>query len=134
MDTPKNTTPVKFKITIVDDEKELVKTIRDLLEPRNFEVSYAYNGVDGLAVIRGQIPDLVILDIMMPGMDGRDVLIELKNSADTKNIPVIMLTAKDEQFEVDYGMELGACSYVTKPYQARHLLKHIEKILETKNA
>lgn len=122
----------KVKITVVDDEKDLVQVIKDFLEARNFAVSVAYNGRTGLEVIKKEKPDLVILDITMPDLDGRDILIELKKDEDTKNIPVILLTAKSEQFDREYGLKLGAHEYIVKPYQSHVLLRHIQTILEKK--
>ncbi|MBU1128500.1 MAG: response regulator [Candidatus Omnitrophica bacterium] len=121
--------PEGIKVVLIDDEKELVAAIKGFLEPRNFLVKCAYDGISGLKIIREENPDIVVLDIMMPEMDGRDVLLELKKDENTKNIPVIMLTARDEQFEIDYGIELGANAYLTKPYRARQLLEQIDNIL-----
>ncbi|MBL7156904.1 MAG: response regulator [Candidatus Omnitrophica bacterium] len=120
----------KPKITIIDDEKDLVETLKSFLEDRNFSVSAAYGGLDGLEVIKKEKPDIVILDVMMPDMDGRDVLVELRKNEDTKKIPIIMLTIRSEPFDIDYGMQLGADAYLPKPYTASALLKHIKTILK----
>jgi DNA-binding response OmpR family regulator len=118
------------KITIIDDEKDLVLTIKELLEGREFNVSFAFDGQKGLEVINLERPDLVLLDINMPCMDGRDVLAKLKKEDTTKDIPVIMLTGRDEQFDRDYGLELGAYDYITKPYDATVLLRQVRKALD----
>jgi len=119
----------KYKIAVIDDEKDIADAISDFLEARNFEVSSAYNGRSGLEMIRTEMPDLIVLDIMMPEMDGRDVLIELKKDVYTRNIPVIILSAKDESFEEDLGMDLGAAYYETKPFRMKDLVKSINHII-----
>lgn len=118
------------KITVIDDEKGLVNTIKGLLEERGFSVSFAYDAINGLEVIKKEMPDVVVLDIMMPKKDGRDLLRELKGSAVTKDIPVIMLTAKDEQFDRDDMLAMGAYEYITKPYDSYTLLRQIKNVLE----
>ena len=120
----------KVKITVVDDEVDLVETIKLFLETRNFLVSCAYDGASGLEVIKKEKPDVIILDIMMPKKDGRQTLKELKANEETKNIPVIMLTAKEEQTDRSNAIELGAYEYVTKPYDSYILLRQIKNALE----
>lgn len=122
----------KVKILVIDDNKEIVNAVKQLLEVRGFIIQSAYGGKEGLELIKKEKPDIIILDIMMPDIDGRDVLIALKKSEETKNIPVIMLTAKIEQFERQYGMELGAYEYVPKPYESDVLLRHIKTIIDKK--
>jgi len=119
-----------FKVTIIDDEAGLVSTIKGFLEERGFIVSFAYDAIRGLEVIRKEVPDVIVLDIMMPGKDGRDLLKELKTDPITKDIPVIMLTAKDEQFDRDSVLAMGAYEYVTKPYDSYALLRQIKNVLE----
>ena len=121
--------PKGIKIALIDDEQELVAAMRGFFEPRGFLVVCAHDGLCGLKIIREEKPDIVVLDISMPEMDGRDVLLEIRKDENTKNIPVIMLTARDEPFEVDYGIELGANAYLTKPYRASQLIKQINTIL-----
>jgi len=124
----------KAKITIIDDEKELVKTIKEFLEARDYEISFAYGGKKGLEVIKREKPDVIILDITMPDMDGRDVLVALKKESNPalQNIPVIMLTGKVEQYDRDYGIELGAYEYLPKPYEGHLLLRQISRIMDKK--
>lgn len=117
------------KITVIDDERELVDTIKAFLEGRGFEVSVAYGGTRGLDIIREELPDLVLLDVNMPDLDGRDVLSKLKKEEATKNIPVIILSARNDQFDEELGRELGATDYVTKPYSSHSLLKKINEVL-----
>ena len=122
----------RIKITIVDDEKDLVGVIKDFLEERGLSVSTAFNGREGVEVIKRERPDLIVLDIIMPGMDGRDVLVELKKDLQTKDIPVIILTVKSEQLDRTYGLELGAYEYLAKPYDGYRLLRQINRILDKK--
>ena len=124
--------PDKVKITVVDDEEDLVETIKLFLETRGYSVSFAYDGAAGLEVVKKEKPNVVILDIMMPGKDGRDMLKKMKLDEELKDIPVIMLTAKDEQFDRDYVLGLGAYEYVTKPYDSYALLRQIKNALEKK--
>jgi len=119
-------------VTVIDDEKGLVQTITAFLETRDFLVSFAYNGVEGLEIIKKERPDIILLDIMMPIRDGRDLLADLKKDAEIKDIPVIVLTAKDEQFVRDYMLELGAYEYITKPYDSYALLRQIKNVLDKK--
>jgi DNA-binding response OmpR family regulator len=123
----------KYKIAVIDDEQGLAGALRDLLASRNFDVKVAYNGQHGLDLVRAEKPDLVILDVMMPLMDGRDVLVALKKDDATKNIPVIMLTAKDEQFDRDNGLALGACEYIIKPFTINMLLRQVDNALSKTN-
>jgi two-component system alkaline phosphatase synthesis response regulator PhoP len=117
---------------IIDDEKDLVHTIKSFLSSRNFDISYAYDGNSGLEAIKKEKPDVIILDIMMPEKDGRGVLSELKKNEETRNIPVIMLTAKEDQYIRDYMLELGAYEYITKPYDSNILLRQINNVLNKK--
>lgn len=125
-------TEKKVKIAVIDDEKGLVLTIKTLLESRGFLVSFAYNGKEGLEVIKREKPDIILLDIMMPVKDGRDLLKDMKNDPEIKDIPVIVLTAKDEQFVRDYMLELGAYEYITKPYDSYAMLRQIRNVLDKK--
>lgn len=116
----------KYKIAVIDDEKEIVDIITKFLEARSYEVCSAYGGRKGLEIVRSEHPDLVILDIVMPDMDGRDTLIEIKKDVYTKSIPVIMLSAKSEPFDEDLGKNLGAADYITKPFRMKDLLRRIK--------
>lgn len=120
----------KINILLVDDEKELIDAVRDLLEERGYSVSYANDGVSALDMIKNKIPDLILLDIVMPNMDGITLLKELKEKNETKDIPVIMLTVKDGQSNRNLGLASGAYEYVSKPYDAQVLLRQIRNILE----
>jgi len=123
----------KARIMIIDDEKGLVDVIRDFLEERGFLVTAAYDGKSGIEAVRNNKPDLIILDILMPDMDGRAVLKKLKKDKDIKDIPVIILSGKTDQFDRNYLLELGAYEYVTKPYDSYRLLRQINNTLDKKN-
>lgn len=121
------------KITVIDNEKGLVEIIKSFLEVRGYEISVAYNGADGLKVIKEEKPDAVILDLTMPKMDGRDVLSHLKKDEELKNIPVLLLTAKEEEIHREYCIELGAYEFIPKPYSGKVVLRQIEKIFNKKS-
>ncbi|MDE3090492.1 MAG: response regulator transcription factor [Chloroflexota bacterium] len=114
------------KILVVDDEPHLVKLVRSNLEAQHFKVITAMDGVSGLAMVEKEGPDLVILDIMMPGMDGFDVLQKIREFS---SVPVIMLTAKDQDVDVVKGLTLGADDYVKKPFSVHELLARVEAVL-----
>ena len=120
----------KRKIAIIDDDKGLVEIVKEFLESRGFAVVSAYGGKDGVDLVRKERPSLVILDISMADMDGRDVLNALKGDDDTKDIPVIILTGKEEQFSRDTIIGMGAYDYITKPYDSYYLLRQIGNILD----
>ena len=111
------------KILVVDDEPHLVKLVRSNLEAQHFKVITAMDGVSGLAMVEKEGPDLVILDIMMPGVDGFDVLQKVREFS---SVPVIMLTAKDQDVDVVKGLQLGADDYVKKPFSVHELLARVE--------
>lgn len=114
------------RILVVDDEKGLAKIIRLNLEQDGFEVVEAYNGTQAMEKLRITLPDLVLLDVMMPDMDGFTVL---KMIREIGNTPVIMLTAKGEENDKVKGLELGADDYVTKPFSPRELTSRIKAVL-----
>lgn len=114
------------KILIVDDEERIVRFIRINLEHDGFMVSEAYTGKQALEALRDEIPDLMLLDIMMPDMDGFEVL-ELVR--EINSVPVIMLTAKSEENDRVRGLELGADDYISKPFSPRELTSRIKAVL-----
>ncbi len=114
------------KILIVDDEPGIVGTIRAYLEPEGFTVYASSDGRAGLQAARSVSPDLVVLDIMLPGMDGLEVLRELRQES---NVYVLMLTAKAEEVDKIVGLRVGADDYVTKPFSPRELVARIQAIL-----
>jgi len=116
----------RYKILAVDDEQRMVRFIQLNLEQDGFEVVTAYNGKEALEQVRTQLPDLILLDIMMPDINGFDVL---KKIREVNNVPVIMLTAKGEEDDRIQGLELGADDYITKPFSPRELVSRIRAVL-----
>jgi DNA-binding response OmpR family regulator len=113
-------------ILVVDDEKRLVSVVEAYLEQEGYQVVKAYNGREALHVARDQKPDLIILDVMMPEMDGLEFMRHHRKENDT---PIILLTAKVESDDRVIGLELGADDYVTKPFRPRELLARIKAVL-----
>ena len=119
------------KILVVDDEKRIVSIIRRNLEVDGFDVVEAYNGAQAIDKFRTSLPDLVVLDVMMPDMDGFTVLETIREISST---PVIMLTAKGEEEDRVRGLELGADDYVPKPWSSRELTSRIKAVLRRVNS
>ncbi len=123
-------TQKRIKILVVDDEKDFIDAVRSLLEERGYSIDYANDGIGALEIVKKDIPDLILLDIVMPNMDGITLLKKLKQKNETKDIPVIMLTVKDGQANRNLGLETGAYEYISKPYDSLVLLRQIRNILE----
>ena len=119
----------KSRILLVDDEPDIVETVSFMLQSRNYQVSIASGGQEGLEKAKNEHPDLLLLDIMMPDLDGYDVCMKLKADEDTKDIPIIMLTAKGESEAVLKSHSLGADDYVVKPFSLPTLLSKLKKFL-----
>ena len=113
-------------VLVVDDERLLVKGLKRSLEQEGFAVLEAFDGEQGLALFRDQTPELVVLDLMLPVMDGLTVCREIRRNSDT---PIIMLTARGEDVDKIVGLELGADDYVTKPFNTRELVARIRAVL-----
>ncbi len=122
---------MKARILIVEDEKQLVRALRGYLEKAGFEVLVAYDGRTGYFMARQEKPDLVILDLMLPEMDGLDVCQALRRDPDAAvaSVPIIMLTARVEETDRVLGLELGADDYVTKPFSPRELVARVRAML-----
>ncbi|NLN70771.1 MAG: response regulator transcription factor [Chloroflexi bacterium] len=116
----------KFRILVVDDERRMVGFIRLNLEQDGFEVIEAYNGTEALERMRDSLPDLILLDVMMPDIDGFEVLRTIR---EVNQVPVIMLTAKGEEDDKVKGLELGADDYITKPFSPRELVSRVRAVL-----
>lgn len=114
------------RILVVDDEPKIVKLARDYLEQGGFRVQSADNGTTALAAARHERPDLVVLDLNLPGMDGLDVCRALRRESD---VPIIMLTARVEETDRLIGLELGADDYITKPFSPRELVARVRTVL-----
>ncbi len=120
---------MKETILIVEDEKDIVKMLEYNLKKEGFKILSARNGEDALDLVIKQHPDLVILDLMLPGMDGLEVCKNLKGDVKTAFTPVIMLTAKSQESDKIVGLELGADDYMTKPFSPRELIARIKAVL-----
>jgi len=117
------------KILVVDDEVDLVKTLRFSLETEGYTVLASYNGEDALNQARKENPDLVLLDIMLPKLDGYKVCRLLKFDERYKHIPILMLSAKTQEKDKIIGMETGADEYITKPFDMDELIEKIKAYL-----
>jgi two-component system response regulator VicR len=121
---------VSAKILVVEDEKPIADIIRFNLEREGFNVLLAYNGQDALNVAMRQVPDLIVLDVMLPKLDGFQVCRELRK---TLNTPILMLTAKEEERDKIKGLEVGADDYITKPFSPRELVARVKAHLRRMN-
>ena len=120
---------VQKKILVVDDEKDIVELISYNLEQEGFAVIKAYDGQMAWERVKTAKPDLVVLDLMIPGIHGLEVCKLIRRDAATQNLPIIMLTAKSDQVDKILGLELGADDYVTKPFNVRELIARIRAVL-----
>lgn len=117
------------KILVVDDERTLHAMLKPVLSAYGLEVISAMNGEEGLSLAISEKPDLIILDVIMPTIKGREVCKQLKSSSVTGHIPVLFLTAKDSEDDVQAELEAGAVGHVTKPINSAQLVKLVKKIL-----
>jgi CheY-like chemotaxis protein len=120
-------------ILLIEDNLELLENLTELLESENYRVVMASNGYDGLNIASQVIPDLIISDIMMSGMDGYEVLDKLSKHLRTRTIPFIFITAKAEKIEKKFGLDLGADDYLIKPISAEGFFAAVENCLLKKN-
>lgn len=118
------------RILAVDDEKHILRLVQINLEKAGYEVVTASNGREALEAVKAQHPDLIVMDVMMPEMDGLEALQNLKNDEATANIPVVMLTAKAQDADVFQGWQSGADLYLTKPFNPMELLTFVRRILD----
>ena len=121
----------KEKILIVDDDKNICDLLRMYLEKEGYAVVMEHNGVDAVNTFNTENPDLVLLDIMLPQLDGWQVCREIRKTSEK---PIIMLTAKDETFDKVLGLELGADDYVTKPFDTKEIVARIKAVLSRTSA
>lgn len=121
-------------VLVADDEKDIVDLVSYNLTREGFDVLAAADGLESLKIIRKHRPDIVILDWMMPGMDGLEVCRRLRQDPETSRIPVIMLTAKSDTVDKILGLEMGADDYVTKPFHVRELVARIHALLRRHDA
>lgn len=119
------------KILVVDDERHIVRLVQVNLERAGYEVVTAYDGVEALEKMKTENPDMVVLDVMMPRMDGFEVLKNLQADPRYQDVPVIMLTAKAQDADIFKGWASGVSSYLTKPFNPRELLVFVERIFQS---
>ena len=115
-------------VLAIDDEKDILKLLQYNLEREGYQVVCAKTGEEGLEAVKSKRPELVILDLMMPGVDGLEVCKILRANKDTKNIPILMLTAKSSEVDQILGLELGASDYISKPFSVKVLLARVKNI------
>lgn len=120
----------KNKLLIADDNERIHGLLTNFLSSDQFDIIHAYDGKETLRLVEDQQPDLIVLDIMMPFIDGRDICKKLKSEPETKNIKIIMLTGKIEQHDRIVGFEVGADEYITKPCSIDYLARKIKALLE----
>jgi len=116
-------------IVVLEDDGDILQLLTYNLQGVGFNVQTCADGREGLRLVRSHLPDLVVLDLMLPGMDGFEICRELKRDPETREIPVIMLTARTEEIDRIVGLELGAEDYVVKPFSPRELVLRIKAIL-----
>ncbi len=117
------------KILVVDDEKDIVDLVAYNLEREGFTVVRAFDGQKAWDKVRAEKPDLVVLDLMLPGMSGLEICKRIRGDAMTRDLPVIMLTARTDPVDIVLGLELGADDYVTKPFGVRELVARVRAVL-----
>jgi len=123
----------KTTVLVVEDEEDILELVRYNLAKEGYQVTGAGTGEEALRLARTRLPGLILLDLMLPGIDGLEVCRILKNDAKTERIPVVMLTAKGEEADIVAGLELGADDYVTKPFSPRVLLARIRAVLRRRS-
>lgn len=116
-------------ITLIEDEPDIQEIIAYNLKREGYQVSSALNGEAGLALIKQKKPDLILLDLMLPGMDGLEVCRQLRAVSETQNIPIIMVSAKGEESDVVLGLGLGADDYIAKPFSPKELIARVQAVL-----
>jgi CheY-like chemotaxis protein len=121
------------RILVVDDEPHIIKLVTFTLERRDYEVISAPDAPTGIEAAREHRPDLILLDVMMPGMTGLEALDVLKGESDTDSIPVVMLSARSQEYEQEEGLRRGALRYVTKPFSPGDLTEVVSEILDAED-
>lgn len=120
----------KKKILIIEDEPYIAKLIKINLELDGYETRIAENGKQGLELVEEEKPDLIVLDIMLPFIDGWEIARRLRSSSKYKDLPILALTAKAQDLDINRGYSLGIDAYVTKPFEPRHFLDLVKKFLQ----
>lgn len=120
----------KKKILLVDDEVSLVKILKLQLESYGYQVLFAYNGEDALKIVHENTPDLIVLDLILPGLSGYMICSLIKNDKRFVNIPIIMCTARIQDEDIKLGEKVGANAYITKPFENQLLIDKIKELLK----
>ena len=118
------------RILLVDDHQTVFRLLEAIVRINGYELMYAESGQQGIVMARQELPDLILLDVMMPDIDGFKVCQYLKENPETKDIPVMFLTARGAEGDLKTGRKAGADGFMTKPFQTREVLKQIEKLLD----
>lgn len=124
----------KAHVLVVEDEQDILELVRYNLSKEGYEVTCAACGEDGLSSARSKLPDLIVLDLMLPGLDGLEVCRLLKTDQKTRHIPIVILTARTDESDIVAGLELGADDYITKPFSPRVLVARVRAVLRRKSA
>jgi two-component system phosphate regulon response regulator PhoB len=124
----------KERVLVVEDEEDILELVRYNLGKEGYRVETVANGEDAMRSARLNPPDLVVLDLMLPGIDGLEVCRVLKNNPPTSHVPIVMLTAKGEEADIVAGLELGADDYITKPFSPRVLIARVRAVLRRRAA
>lgn len=122
------------KILVVDDDEHILRSLSQYLELEDFNVVSASSGPEALKLFEQERPDLLVLDVMMPGMDGFQVLETLRKDPDTAQVPVLMLTARDQHNDILKGYQMGATSYLVKPFNLDELVDAIREVFTNKTS
>lgn len=117
------------KILIVDDEPNIVMSLEYTFKKKNYEVYIARDGGEALQIAKDKIPDVVLLDIMMPNIDGYETLKQIKSNRDLKDTKVVFLSAKNKTTDIEKGLQMGADKYLTKPFSVKKLVTEINELL-----
>ncbi|MEW6040772.1 MAG: response regulator [Elusimicrobiota bacterium] len=117
------------KIVVIDDEEDYLNLVKTILEPLGYKIIFSSNGTDGLSKIKSDIPDLVILDVNMPEINGYQLCQQIRKTQDIKHIPIILLTVRRKEDDKVKGLELGADDYITKPFHPKELIARVETVL-----
>ena len=117
------------KILVVDDDPYILMSLEFLMRKNGFDVMVARNGTEALEIVEKQVPDIVLLDIMMPDVDGYAICKHIKSSKKLKEAKVVFMSAKSKETDIQKGYDLGASLYVTKPFSTRQLLKQVQELI-----
>jgi DNA-binding response OmpR family regulator len=118
------------KILVVDDDPYILMSLEFLMKKNGFDVMVARNGTEALEIVEKQVPDIVLLDIMMPDVDGYAICKHIKGSKKLKEAKVVFMSAKSKESDIQKGYDLGASLYVTKPFSTRQLLKQVQELMQ----